>query len=488
MGTRATIGIAKRFALGRRVTTRTRWVLIGSLGVALIAAMSTLANSLPAAAGQSVSLPASIPSHCGNGDNATALSEFLATVPANSTVTLPEDGCYIINKTLLLQGTTGLTIDGNGSTLEQTASPTNPAPLVELWNDANLTIENLTIDGTYTGTNGGEGEEGDYGIEFEADSGVRLTNDAVNNIRGDFLYFSPPYDVTTSDALSTGITITDSTFTYAGYHGLTVESVGCPTLAPCNGLTISSDTFTNIGTDAMDFEYDDYSTPFNANGTPYWAAEDYVTITHNTWVNWGDDWFASVQGQLPGVQEQHLTLSENTLEADSPLFEVVGSNRALTTTAFTNDYWTITGNTFDTGYYGAPYRGGTSVAGQLYSISNLELENNTFPLCAGLYEAPQPASTCTTPDEYVFDLDAITGGSIEDNEFAGALGVVQPQPYNQDLTDITECGNTFDLNGGQADSSCPSVTLPAAPQVPAWFQVHPHTAGDWWTGALARRR
>ena len=99
-------------------------------------------------------------------------------MPANSTVTLPKNACYIINETLLLQGTTGLTIDGNGSTLEQTASPTSAAPLVELWNDANLTIQNLTINGVYNGSNGGEGEEGDYGIQFEADSGVTLTNDA----------------------------------------------------------------------------------------------------------------------------------------------------------------------------------------------------------------------------------------------------------------------------------------------------------------------
>jgi hypothetical protein len=170
-------------------------VLIGSLSVALIGATSTLAISLPAAASQSVPLPANIPSHCGTGDSTNALSAFLATVPANSTVTFPENGCFIINETLLLQGTTGLTIEGNGSTLIQATSPTNPAPLVELWDDANLTIENLRVDGAYNGSNGGEGREGDYGIQFEADSGVTLTNDTVSNIQGDFLFLSPPYDV-----------------------------------------------------------------------------------------------------------------------------------------------------------------------------------------------------------------------------------------------------------------------------------------------------
>jgi hypothetical protein len=480
MGNQVAIGCVTRLALRVRVTTRTKRVIIGCLSLALVGAMSTLATSRPAQAGESVTLPASIPSDCGHGDSTTALSDFLAKVPANSTVTFPADGCFIINGTLLLQGTTGLTIEGNGSTLQQTASPTNEAPIVELWNDENLTIEDVKVDGAYDGSNGGEDEEGDYGIEFEADSGVTLTNDSVSNIQGDFLYLSPPYDVTTSDALSTGISITNSSFTNAGYHGVTVESVGCPTLATCNGLTISGDTFRGIGTDAMDFEYDDYSTPFNANGTPYWAAEDDVTITHNTWINWGDDWFASVQGQLPGVQEQHLTLSDNTLEADSPIFEVVGTNRADTTTASTNDYWTIAGNRFVAGYYGEPYRGGDSVAGQLYSITNLKLENNTFPLCSGTYETPQPVSTCATPDQYVFDLDVITYGSIENNHFPGAVGVVQPQPYDQYLTGVTECANAFGINGTQVDDTCASLPLPTASPGPPKFLVHRHRSGHWY--------
>jgi hypothetical protein len=479
MENKEAIGFVERLALRVLVSTQKRRVIIGCLSLALISAMSALVASGPAAAGQSVTLPASIPSDCSHGDSTTALSAFLAKVPSNSTVSFPAGGCFIINETLLLEGTTGLTIEGDGSTLKQTASPTNAAPIVELWNDAKLTIENVNIEGAYNGSNGGEGQEGDYGIQFEADSGVTLTNDSVSNIQGDFLYLSPPYDVTTSDALSTGITITNSTFTNAGYHGLTVESVGCPTLAPCNGLTISGDTFRNIGTDAMDFEYDDYSTPFNPDGTPFWAAEDDVTITQNAWINWGNDWFSSVQGQVPGVQEQHLTLSDNTLEADSPIFEVVGTNKADTTTASTNDYWTITGNTFDTGYYGAPYRGGLTVAGQLYFITNLKLENNTFPFCAGLYEAPQPMNTCSTPNEYVLDLDTITGGSIENNDFAGALGVVQPQPYNQYVTDVTECGNTYGINGSQVDVRCASPPQPAVTPGPPKFLVHRHRYGHW---------
>ena len=459
----------------RRLKIRTTGMLAASLSAALIGALGLLATAVPAAAVQSLSLPASIPSDCAHGDSTGALSEFLASVPSGSTVTFPAGGCFVVSGTLLIRDTTGLTIDGNGSMLQQTVSPPNAVPLVELWNDTGLTIENLKIQGAYDGSNGGEDEEGDVGVEFEADSGVTLTNDAVSDIQGDFLFFSPPYNVTTSDALSTGITVTKSIFTNAGYHGLTVESVGCPTLAPCNGLTVSGDTFRSIGVDAMDFEYDDYSTPFNADGTAFWAAQDDVTIENNTWEDWSNDWFASVQGQTPGVQEQHLTLKNNVLEGDGATFEVVGTDPRVTTARSTDADWTITGNRFAPGYYGEPYRGGTSVTAQLYNISDLQLTGNSIPLCAGTYEAPQPASTCSSPDEYVMDINVVTGGSITGNDFSGALGVVLPQPYNQDITGVTECGNTYGVAGSQTDEGCTPARQPPGTGWPP--RAHGHHLG-----------
>ena len=147
----------------------------------------------------------------------------------------------------------------------------------------------------------------------------------------------------------------------------------------------------------------------------------------------------------------------------------------MTTAPYTNASWTITGNHFAAGYYGEPYRGGTTVAGQLYNISDLQMTGNTFPLCAWTYEEPQPASACAAPDEYVFDFDVITGGTIENNNFAGALGIAKPQLYDQYLTDMTECGNTYGLNAAQLDGSCPSTQLTGG-SAPAWFRVPRHPA------------
>ena len=399
-----------------------------------------------------VTPPATIPNDC-SSDAAPALVSWFSSLPQGSAskpivVRFPSQACYVVNETLLVQGVTDLTINGNGSTLEETVSPTKAAPIVELWDNTSLIMENMNIDGTYGG-NGDGVNEGDYGFVMEANTGVSLTNLQVNNIQGDFLYLSPPYDVNgRTDALNTGISVTHSTFTNAGYHGLTVESV--------DGLTVSDDTFNDIGEDAMDFEYDDYSTPFNPDGTPFWAAEDNVTIADNLWENWGGDWFASIQGQLPGVQEENLTLEDNQLRGDSSIFEVVGTNPYSAGATGLDSDWTITGNKFDVGYYGKPYRGGDSVAGQLYDIDGLTLESNQFPLCEGQYEVPQPASDCGAPDEYVFDLDVIVNGTIRYNGFEGAIGVVIPQPYDTYLIGTSECGNLYGVD--QLDATCDSAS------------------------------
>ena len=460
-------------------------MLVECLAIVVLGAMSTMSTSLPAAAGPpTLMLPSSISSNCTGGDSATALSNWLEKLPANSTVTFPLDGCFVINNTLTLNDTKGLTLNGNGSTFRETAAPTNAHPIVFLTQDSNLTITDLTIDGAYNGSNGGEGVEGDYGIEMEADDNMMIAGATVENIQGDWVYLSPPYDLSDTDALSTGIVFWEDRFVNAGYHGFTVESVGCPTLAPCNGLTIADSTMTNIGVDAMDFEYDQYSTPFNANGTPFWAAQDYVTIEDNTWSNWGNDWFSSVQGQVPGVQEQHLTFNGNDLDSDGPVFEVVGTNPYSTKAAYTNADWTITGNRFQPGDYGEPYHGGTSVAAQLYFIVGLTMTDNTFPLCAWTYETPQPAAACATPDEYVMDLDLITGGTITDNDFAGALGVVLPQAYNTYVTGVSQCGNKYGVNGRQLDAVC-TVNVPAPTTTVVPLTNGAALSGSQWLDATA---
>ncbi len=317
--------------------------------------------------------------------------------------------------------------------------------MLNLWLDTSVVIENLKVQGALGQV--GSGSEGDYGVEFEADSGVVLSSIHVTNIQGDFVYLSPPYDVnTTSDALNKNVWIVNSTFTNGGYHGLSIESV--------DGFVFYNNTVTNVGVDAIDLEYDNYSTPFNADGTPFWAAQDDILINNDTWNGWIDDWFVSDQGQTPGVQQQHVTLTGNTLNADSPLIEIVGTMTFDTTSQYYNIWLSVTNNTFAPGAYAEPYRGSNTPAMSIYSVVALDMENNSFPMCPGTYGTPPTTQCLAQPYSYEMDLYNGTLDVIKNNDFSGAVGIREPQTYDQQNTYVGECGNTYGANGTQTDATC----------------------------------
>jgi Right handed beta helix region len=404
----------------------------------LLASLVTTASTEPTAAVTS-SAP---PSTCfTNTDSTATLQSWINSQPDNSTLTMPQGSCWNVEGSITIQNKTGLTINANGSTFFQATSPaTSYSPILQLWLNTNLAIENLNIDGALS-AGFDNSDEGDYGVELEADNGVWMTGMTMSNIQGDFVYLSPPYDVdTTSDALNKNIWITGSTFQNGGYHGLTIESV--------DGFVVNNDTFTNINEDAMVLEYDDYSTPFNADGTPFWAAQDNISILNSTWNDWnGSDWFVSDQGQTPGVQQQHVTISGNTLNGDGPLFEIVGTPTYMTdpttdktvSTQYLNIWLTITNNAMGPGFVATPYRGGTTTAMSIYSVVALDMENNYFPTINSTYEM----------DLYngVFD-------TIHNNDFTGVTGIQQPQTYDEKSYDVSECGNIYGVKGTHTDAIC----------------------------------
>ena len=284
--------------------------------------------------------PRTIAADC-SADVGKALGDWLSSLPAGSTVTLPSGACYRIDTSLIIHNTSGLTINGNGSLISQSKAGGQGTPvqgIVYLRQNANLTLNGLKVVGAFNGTNGGVSYEGDYGLFMEANHGVNVTGMNMSNIQGDFIILDPPQnnDTPGDNSLNTAVNIQSSTFTNAGYHGLTVESV--------NGLTVNNSTFTNMGVDAIDMEYDVYSTAFDAQGNPLQAAQDNISITNDTWTHFLDDWFASIQGQLPGVQQDNVLLSNNTLDAHSPLIEIIGTNPYLTPTQYQNRGLIVTPN------------------------------------------------------------------------------------------------------------------------------------------------
>ena len=382
-----------------------------------------------------------------NADATSALSTFINGAPDATSITLPARACFLVNGTLTIRGKNGLTINGNGATFKQTALP--GAPLLQLFSNTNLAINNLTLDGATT--HDAAGGEINYGITFESDDGVSLTSDTIENTGGDWVYLEPPYD--TKNLPNTNITFNQDKFLNAGYHGFTFESVGCWTTAPCNGLTIENSTMTNIQVDAMDAEVDLASTDF-INGVSIDYAENYITIENNTWTNWnGSDWFVSLQGQTPGVQEQHVTLTGNTLNDNAPPLEVDGTRLDLTTPQHMNVTLTVTNNHYGPGYTVKPYRGGTSPAISLQNIVGLTMIGNTFPWCPGVNF---PACNASPPAEYEMGNSGILYGNIKSNDFYGAIDLQDPSwgTIARAYYGVHFCGNTYGAGGSQMDGVC----------------------------------
>jgi hypothetical protein len=418
---------------------------------ALVAALTVGAIALTGATAAAVApipVPASIPSNC-SVDNAPALSNWLNSLPANSMVNFPANGCFLINSTLWVHNTTGLTINGNNTLLVQSVAPAVPAPFIFLTQDTNLAMSNAVVIGAYNGTNGGAGQEGNYGFLLEADHCVYLTHLNVNNIQGDFINLNAPNtgDTGSDTSLNSNVSVTNSTFTNAGYHGITVEAA--------NGATFNRDTFTNVGTDAIDFEYDNYSTVF-VNGQPTEAAEDNISITNNTFTNFTGDWFASIQGQLPGVQQQNVNLSYNTIDGGSGLIEITGTDPTTTTAQYENkglisfDNHSVHANVGTTGASIADPPGG-SAAMQIQNVVNGTIVGNTMPLFDGM-----PGYFANTPYIAVLQAYGMQNLLLKGNDFTGASSILQPGSGNNTMT---ECGNKYGVNGAQTDGVC-SCLLP----------------------------
>lgn len=382
--------------------------------------------------------PPSIATDC-SADVGTALSSLVNGLPANSTVNLTAGACYLVNSTVTIASTTGLTINGNGSTLKRTdvMAPGQKDPILMLRQNTGLTLNNVKVIGAYNGSNGGASTEGNYGLFMEANHGVTVSGMNMSNVQGDFVTLvSAANDPAAGDdqSLNTAVNITGSTFIGAGYHGLTVESV--------NGLTVTSDIFAGMGVDAIDFEVDVADTTFDAAGNAQAYAEDNVNISNNTWSEFQNDWFASLQGQLPGVQEQNVTLFGNQINAASPLVEISGTNPYLTDQRYWNKNLIIAANhglqpALSTHGGGAP---GTESTMQIQGVVGLTIANNTLPL-----DSPNAP--------YLSVLQAFENQNmvITQNTFAGAYSVLQPDSA---ANTGTPCGNHFGVGGAQTDAVC----------------------------------
>jgi chitodextrinase len=431
-----------------------------------------------------LSVPASIPNDC-SVDVSSQLSDWISNVggtgaPAGSIISFPAHSCYLIEKSLKVQSTQNITIEGNGATLERTGlsdiAVSDVRPLLFLLQNSHLTINNLNINGSYDGNNyGGPAFEGHDGIQLESNNNTIINSVNVNNVQGDgiSLQFDSGGKLTNGDkSINYHTVVTNSKFNNVGYHGITFEAV--------NGATFNNDTFSNVAVDGIDAEYDLYPTGFDSNGNPQPAADNNIYIVNNNWINCHYTFFVSAQGQ--GVPEQNVVVSGNKIESSQPLFGFGGASE----TKLPSKYWTqglfIQNNTF-TSSNGVSYTaralfGGSIAASKpvdmvmnFKNVNDLNISNNNFPVADGT-----PTYYHNTPYLSALNAEFITnnnfnsttkpGLNLVNNNFDGAYNIFYPTSTSNSITN--ECGNSFFVTDAakgitaQNDGACASPA-PACP-------------------------
>jgi hypothetical protein len=256
-------------------------------------------------------VPSTIADDC-SSDVTRALNSWIQQLPSGAVVDLPPQACYSVSNTsttLTLNEVNGLTINGDGAALRQSvyeggACGNNEVqPVITLTSDTNITINDLTIDAP--GNCGGAYNEGDYGILLgqatPGNTDITFNGVTVANTDGDGLAVYP--QLGTCCGINTDITFENGAFTNVGYHTITPEGV--------NGLTISSNLFTNDG-NFMDMEVDN-SGYGNNFGTPTGNAQWNIAIKNNTFTDGSALSISSIQGTC--IPQKNLLIEGNKLDA-----------------------------------------------------------------------------------------------------------------------------------------------------------------------------
>lgn len=245
-----------------------------------------------------ISVPASIDA-TGATDVTAALNAFVAGVPNGSTIVFPAGGKYLLGQGIQLANRSGLTFEGNGTTLSVSPSVSgeNLTSLFILghryggyWTgtDSNITIRNFTLVGNST-TPGvyQPGMEYQNGVQVEDSSSVLLDNLTIRSVWGDGVRIG---------GTSNGVVFRDSHVQSAGRNGATV-SAG-------RNITIERVAFDKSGYVTFDVE-PNYSYEVASN----------ITFRDNTAGTWSDSFFAA--NYPPGSTVSDVTISGNTVTGDS---------------------------------------------------------------------------------------------------------------------------------------------------------------------------
>ncbi len=208
-----------------RLPAGSAWGAPGSQGSAPLApAGQPLGPPSSAPVPEGDQVPSGIPSNCSR-DVTAALSSWIQTVPDNSTLIFPMNGCYRIDGTLTISRRTGLVLAGNGTTLYGKYHTVGTAPHVRVYLSKDITFMNMTVKGA--NPKAGIGDEAfqaklqwEAAWEISGSEQITLTSVQAYDVFGDFVTIEPEWVRTFHTARD--ITVQNSRFERNGRSGIAI--------------------------------------------------------------------------------------------------------------------------------------------------------------------------------------------------------------------------------------------------------------------------
>lgn len=193
-----------------------------------------------------VEAPSSIDA-TGRSDVTARLNEFVRSVPDRSVIELPRKGRYRVEGTLLLRNRSGLTVDGNGTTIFATTTGGRARSHVRVEDGRDITVTDLVVKGVNPHAGTGPlaydaAREHQHGFDIRSSQGIELIRVTVLNTYGDLVYLGPREDGSwTSD-----VVIRNSTLVGSGRQGIA--------LTAARNVTIEDNVVSGTGRSTFDLE------------------------------------------------------------------------------------------------------------------------------------------------------------------------------------------------------------------------------------------
>jgi hypothetical protein len=261
-----------RFPVRRNLSALAAITVLSGLG--LFSPSGATTTTAATAGGSGRTPPASIEADCAT-DATAALNSWFASLPADTTVDLPPNGCYLVSNSpsslLAIEHSQGLTINGNGTTLRQATydneGATAPGQVLTLGANSSLAINDLTVQGP--GSTGGSGDESDAGILLWQNVGVALNAVTITSVKGDGL---DVYPLGNKPGVNYNVSLTHSTIENVGYHAIVPEAA--------DGFSVTNSTIAGGDIDAeVDFNCQPPKLPLADCGTLTEPAIGVVNMT-----------------------------------------------------------------------------------------------------------------------------------------------------------------------------------------------------------------